>query len=82
MWCADGYPGRTTGQEQFKNETLKMLMDQSPLFGDIWAELPMGCAGWDAVPKWRYSKGFKEMRTRNPILWIGTTGDPVCPMMK
>ena len=82
MWCADGYPGRITEQEEFRNETLRMLMKQSPLFGDGWAELKMGCVGWDVVPKWRYSGVFEDVRTVSPVLWVGTSGDAVCPMMK
>lgn len=80
VWCADGVPHRIR-PEEFKNTTLAMLEGQTPLFGDIWAELGMQCVAWNVRPKWRYPGFFDGIRTRHPILWIGTSGDHVCPIV-
>ncbi|KAL3417490.1 hypothetical protein PVAG01_10500 [Phlyctema vagabunda] len=81
IWCTDGAPAQLA-PEEFKNTTLKHLRNQSIHFGDIWSELRMQCVGWKVRPKWNYKGTFRGIETSYPLLIIGTTGDPVCPMVK
>jgi hypothetical protein len=68
--------------EEFKNGTLRTLQEQSPLFGDILAQHQMKCVKWDVDAKWKFQGKFENIKTADPILWIGTTWDPVCPLQK
>jgi hypothetical protein len=81
IWCGDVDPIHVTPNE-FKDTTLAMLLDQSPLFGDLWAEFRMECALWKSTPKWRNTAPFKNIETNHPLLFMSTTLDYVCPMMK
>lgn len=54
------------------------LQNQSDSLGDWWAHTRLGCVGWKAKAKWRFSGPFAG-NTSHPMLFIGTTLDPVTP---
>jgi TAP-like protein len=81
VWCSDGPDYRIPGPE-YMDTSLKLLEEQSPLFGAMWAEIKMQCLAWDVKPTWKYPGKFQDIETSHPIMWIGTTGDHVCPLAK
>ena len=52
----------------------------SKIAGDVADTLVMRCAEWRMAAKERYSGDF-QVQTRNPILLIGNTFDPVTPLV-
>lgn len=54
------------------------LQNQSTILGDWWAHTRLGCVGWKAKAKWRFSGPFAG-NTSYPMLFIGNTLDPVTP---
>lgn len=79
--CSDG-PRLHVSAQEYLNTTLRLLEEQSPLFGAAWAEIGMQCIAWDVDSAWKYPGTFKDIETAHPILLIGTTGDPVCPLAR
>lgn len=53
---------------------------KSRFFGDIADYLPASCAQWHMPAKERYSGNF-DVVTRNPLLVIGNTHDPITPLV-
>jgi hypothetical protein len=82
IWCSDSPTQKGLSPEEFKNTTLAMLQEQSPHFGDIIADIKAACVAWDAQAKWQYDGKFDTITTAHPILWVGTSKDPVCPIRK
>ncbi|KAK4990174.1 hypothetical protein LTR50_002648 [Elasticomyces elasticus] len=76
--CGDG------DSRQFENKTylqhhIDRLDKMSPTIGKIWAQIRLDCVGWKIRPKFRFT-GLWQANTSHPILWIGNTADPVCPL--
>lgn len=64
--------------------SLERLLDafsaRSRLYGDILSVQAVTCAQWPFVAKERYSGGW-EVKTKNPVLFIGNTYDPFTPLV-
>ncbi|KAK7911347.1 hypothetical protein PG985_013828 [Apiospora marii] len=83
----EAYQGIRCGDAKFRAADPKALDGYyaaqtalSPrLAGDIGLATTMQCARWPMAAKGRYEGDF-QARTRNPILFIGNTADPVTPM--
>ncbi len=52
--------------------------------GDYWAQIRLGCAGWQARAKWRYTNpkydSLTTTETGHPVLWVSNTLDTVTPL--
>jgi len=55
------------------------MMSNMSEFGNLWAHIRVGCAGWPKFPKDHFQGPF-EANTSHPILLIGNTADPVTPL--
>lgn len=72
--CADG---RFSRDPAVVEQTNAALIDAAPLFGRYFQNPQVSCSGWvepRAVPTLDYS-----LELGNPILVLGTTGDPATP---
>ncbi|RFU27218.1 hypothetical protein B7463_g9121, partial [Scytalidium lignicola] len=76
--CGDGRMGYNITKEGFK-AYWSLLRDQSKASADVWAEWDLMCVGWKAESKWKYEGPFSG-NTAHPILFVGNTLDPVCPL--
>ncbi|CAD0107862.1 unnamed protein product [Aureobasidium uvarum] len=78
IMCSDAESKINTTKEQVE-ELMGDLMEQSKMFGDVWATSMIPCTQWHARPKWPYT-GHLNATTAHPILFIGNTFDPVTPI--
>lgn len=60
---------------------VEAMYNSSFSVGDIQAGLPLGCASWRFRAKERYTRGFTNITTKSPLLFIGNTFDPVTPLV-
>lgn len=65
-------------------DEFKLAIDEfwstSRLQGDLTNYLVAMCSQWFLEPKERYMGGFKDIKTRKPLLVIGNTWDPATPL--
>lgn len=72
--CADGYLGDTKFMRGFAQE----MSTQAPIFGESSVYLGLPCSTWENAQP---AESFDADATgSNPILVIGTTGDPATPV--
>ncbi|KUJ09539.1 uncharacterized protein LY89DRAFT_787846 [Mollisia scopiformis] len=57
------------------------LYNESFILGDIEAQVTLTCGTWLMQAKERYEGGFNEIHTKNPILFVGNTYDPLTPLV-
>lgn len=76
--CTDGEGLGQVDESQFQ-QYWHALQNQSTTLGDWWAHTRLGCVGWKAKAKWRFTGPFAA-NTSHPMLFIGTTLDPVTPL--
>jgi pimeloyl-ACP methyl ester carboxylesterase len=74
--CNDG--DDVPGDLKSSQEYFEMLTNASS-WGEIWARIRLGCAGWPKFPKDHFQGPF-EANTSHPILLVGNTADPVTPL--
>ncbi|GAM86954.1 hypothetical protein ANO11243_049750 [Dothideomycetidae sp. 11243] len=79
--------GIQCGDNTFRVDTLEeitplveFLYDQSSIAGDLWTVIPMTCARWPFAAKERVNTDWTNIKTRNPILFVGNVFDPVTPL--
>ncbi|KAF2099653.1 hypothetical protein NA57DRAFT_38355, partial [Rhizodiscina lignyota] len=77
--CADADPFDAFDVEYFRQH-MRELDGVSPVGGGLMTALHMRCAGWKAR-NIRFS-GPWGGNTSTPILWIGNTADPICPIKR
>lgn len=76
--CGDGDAQDSVNRKAFE----RFIEDQtelSPTLGPIWATIRMGCLSYSVRPKYRFT-GPWVGNTSHPLLLIGNTADPVCPL--
>ncbi|KAL1999010.1 hypothetical protein VTN02DRAFT_5207 [Thermoascus thermophilus] len=76
--CTDAERLGDVDQEGFK-AYWDGLKAGSETLGDYWAHVRLGCVGWKAKAKWRFTGPFGG-NTSHPLLFIGNTLDPVTPL--
>lgn len=54
--------------------------DYSKYLGDVMPALFMLCAQWPLEAKERYAGGFEDVKTENPVFFIGNSFDPATPL--
>lgn len=54
---------------------IEYLLQASPTFGPMFPSAAMLCAQWPFEAKERYDGGFDNVKTPNPVLFIGNTYD-------
>ncbi|KAH9883329.1 TAP-like protein-domain-containing protein [Xylariomycetidae sp. FL2044] len=74
--CSDGVP-RSSDLEGVMRD-IEYITESSQIFGKDLSSAALVCATWPFEAKERYLGDFKT-KTRNPILFIGNTYDPVTP---
>jgi hypothetical protein len=95
--CGDGRMGYNVTKETF-SAYWSLVKNQSKAAGDVWAEWDLMCVGWEAKTKWKYDgqpqlEKFKNNalltdlgpftgHTAHPILFVGNSLDPVCPLQR
>ena len=57
------------------------LYATSKFEGDIEATVTVTCANWRISAKERYESGFNDIKTKNPMLFVGNTFDPLTPLI-
>ena len=79
--------GIRCGDNSFRAKSLKEvqpLIDE--LYAKSWVEgdnegiLALTCSSWRLRAKEVYSGGFHDIRTKNPLLFVGNTFDPLTPL--
>lgn len=60
---------------------VEALYNESFILGDNVGMVPLTCASWLIDAKERYEGGFDDIRTKNPLLFIGNTFDPLTPLV-
>ncbi|KAB8262181.1 TAP-like protein-domain-containing protein [Aspergillus pseudonomiae] len=75
--CSDSF--RTDNSEEDVLSLIKQRHELSRIGGDVSDYVLTRCAEWKIQPKERYTGDF-QATTRNPILVIGNSGDPVTPL--
>ncbi|KAE8152058.1 TAP-like protein-domain-containing protein [Aspergillus avenaceus] len=76
--CGDAF--RTDTDREDIQSILEQRGETSKLFGDTADVVLMRCADWKLKPQERYTGDFKA-KTKNPVLLIGNTHDPVTPLV-
>ncbi|KAJ3529527.1 hypothetical protein NM208_g9719 [Fusarium decemcellulare] len=76
--CSDKRPGAKSRSELFRIGAKKYRISKT--LGDLDGMQDMACAHWRMPAKEVY-KGNFHVKTRNPILFIGNTYDPVTPFI-
>ncbi|KAK4940167.1 hypothetical protein LTR10_019702 [Elasticomyces elasticus] len=81
--CTDAEGIGSLTEAEFR-EYWTTLRNRSSSMGDYWAQIRLGCAGWQARAKWRYTNPKNDtmttMETSHPILWVSNTLDTVTPL--
>ncbi|KAE8343267.1 hypothetical protein BDV24DRAFT_33957 [Aspergillus arachidicola] len=75
--CSDSY--RTDNSEDEVLELIKQRHELSRIGGDVSDFVLTRCVEWKIKPKERYTGDF-QATTKNPLLIIGNTADPVTPL--
>ncbi|KAB8270347.1 TAP-like protein-domain-containing protein [Aspergillus minisclerotigenes] len=75
--CSDSY--RTDNNEEEVLELIKQRHELSRIGGDVSDFVLTRCVEWKIKPKERYTGDF-QATTKNPLLIIGNTADPVTPL--
>ncbi|KAH0364246.1 hypothetical protein KCU65_g6880, partial [Aureobasidium melanogenum] len=75
--CTDADDQTSTNRTEFASFATK-LMEVSPTIGDIYGAVRMQCIHYPLRAQYRYT-GPWDVSTSNPILFIGSTKDPVTP---
>ncbi|KAE8370309.1 TAP-like protein-domain-containing protein [Aspergillus caelatus] len=75
--CSDSY--RTDNREEDVLSLIKQRHELSRIGGDVSDFVLTRCAEWKIKPKERYTGNF-QATTKNPLLIIGNTADPVTPL--
>lgn len=73
--CSDG---RYSRDPKVISETNSEVYDIAPLFGRYFVNAYLSCTGWVYPPKDTTILDYK-VKLANPVLVIGTTGDPATP---
>lgn len=61
--------------------TLKEFKEESWVIGDTEpVAIYMACAAWQMKAKEVYSGGFTNLKTKNPLLFVGSPFDPLTPL--
>ena len=60
---------------------VEALYAKSFALGDAEAVVSLTCSSWLLQAKERYQGGFHDIRTKNPLLLIGNTFDPLTPLV-
>ncbi|KAJ4322017.1 hypothetical protein N0V94_002596 [Neodidymelliopsis sp. IMI 364377] len=76
--CADGIDQQDVGIDEF-TEYWELLRNMSSAAGDIWATLKLKCTAWKIRANYKFDGEFGA-NTKNPILFISNTADPVTPL--
>ncbi|KAI0382424.1 TAP-like protein-domain-containing protein [Hypomontagnella monticulosa] len=77
--CGDKKP--RTDRLSDLEPTIKQYRKQSKWFWDWgYGYYMMPCAQWQSVAKERYEGDF-QVKTKNPVLFVGNTWDPVTPLV-
>lgn len=74
--------GDMTGQTDDIHDIIPVLekrWDTSRLTGDVLEQVIMSCPRWKIPTKEQYEGDFKA-KTKNPVLVIGQTLDPITPL--
>lgn len=62
--------------------TLQEFSKSSRVIGDRQAtQIYVSCAAWQMNAKEIYSEGFNNVKTRNPLLFVGSPYDPLTPLL-
>lgn len=77
--CSDGPGDRLNQTKKEYREYANSIIAQSSLIGESWAAIQLPCTAWHARPHWRYEGDFRN-KTAHPIMFAGTTIDPVTPL--
>ncbi|KAI1618472.1 TAP-like protein-domain-containing protein [Exophiala viscosa] len=82
--CTDAEGIGSLTEDEFR-EYWTTLRNQSSTMADYWAQIRLGCAGWQARAKWRYTNPKNDTltmttETGHPILWVSNTLDTVTPL--
>ena len=75
--CGDKF--RRAGSIDEVQPSLDAMADKSRLLGDVMTMITMQCAQWPFDARERYSGDFRA-QTREPVLLIGNTFDPLTPL--
>lgn len=75
--CTDADDQTSTNREEFASFATK-IMEVSPTIGDLYGAVRMQCIHYPLRAQYRYT-GPWDVTTTNPILFIGSTKDPVTP---
>ncbi|TEA22088.1 Tripeptidyl aminopeptidase [Colletotrichum sidae] len=79
IYCPDGQDFRNLSKSEMRT-WFDGIREQSPLFGGAFATTSkMPCVGYPVRPKWRFEGPFGG-QTKNPMLFVGNTLDPVAPI--
>jgi len=76
--CGDKFARRASLSHMLPDIQERQL--KSKLMGDSPVTQPVYCAQWQLSAKERYTGDFR-VKTRNPVLLIGNTFDPVTPLV-
>ena len=76
--CGDKYARADSIDEV--QPSLDALAEKSQLIGDLMAMITMQCAQWPFEARERYAGDFRA-QTREPVLIIGNTFDPLTPLV-
>jgi hypothetical protein len=60
---------------------VEALYNESFILGDVESVVTLTCASWLMHAKEVYKGGFSNIETKNPILFIGNTYDPLTPLV-
>lgn len=60
---------------------VETLFNESFALGDIESIITITCANWLMSAKERYEGGFNNIVTKNPLLLVGNTYDPLTPLV-
>ena len=78
--CSDS-PDFTTENKSVSLLHAQTIVGQSKYMGANWVPLRMDCVGWASRPKWGFDYTTAGGKTKEPMLFVGNTLDPVTPVL-
>ncbi|CAG8950556.1 hypothetical protein HYFRA_00002764 [Hymenoscyphus fraxineus] len=79
IMCSDN--GGVSESVDAYGEYVDELRGIAPMIGSTMAEMRLGCVGWGAQAKWRFTGPFEAPNgTSTPILFVANTADNVTPL--
>ncbi|THC97963.1 hypothetical protein EYZ11_002533 [Aspergillus tanneri] len=78
--CTDAEYLQDIDEERFQ-DIWRTLREDSYMLGDYWAQVRLGCVGWNVKAKWQVPVSYGA-NTSYPLLFVNNMLDPVTPLRR